>query len=232
MYEFFSKLRASILECRGQDEEGNDIFSPDDIEKFFYSFLMEKVGEAYRTCIENHRDRVAELVEKMSRELASALGIEDLSAVSKAPSVERIMMSLNKNVTRSVMGVKLFATSEAFPPETMSVFSVILKKKKQTDIIDIALENYDDIRNNIVKDIKNVYADLETKAAARLDGLYLYQVEMGREALSQAQHMMDDHDNTEIRRTLSDAKALLEEPRAIIKENYDALTDSVNADEF
>ena len=232
MYEFFSKLRASILECRGQDEEGNDIFSPDDIEKFFYSFLMEKVGEAYRTCIETHRDRVAELVEKMSRELAAALGIEDLSAVSKAPSVERIMMSLNKNVTRSVMGVKLFATSEAFPPETMSVFSVILKKKKQTDVIDIALENYDDIRNNIVKDIKNVYADLETKAAARLDGLYLYQVEMGREALSQAQHMMDDHDNTEIRQTLSDAKALLEEPRAIIKENYDALTDSENSDGF
>ncbi|MBR2305509.1 MAG: hypothetical protein IJ871_10330, partial [Ruminococcus sp.] len=67
---------------------------------------------------------------------------------------------------------------------------------------------------------------------ARLDGLYLYQVEMGREALSQAQHMMDDHDNTEIRQTLSDAKALLEEPRAIIKENYDALTDSENTDTF
>ena len=102
----------------------------------------------------------------------------------------------------------------------MKSFSLIAKKKKQTDIIDIALENYDDIRNNIVKDIKNVYADLETKAAARLDGLYLYQVEMGREALTQAQHMMNDHDNGEIRQTLTAAKALLEEPQAIIKEHY------------
>ncbi len=221
MYEFFSKLRASILECRKKDENGNDIYSPEDIEKYFYSFLMEKVGEAYRNCIESHRDRIADIVESTSRELASALGIDDLSKAVKAPSVERIMMSLNKNVTRSVMGVKLFGTSETFPPATMSVFSLILKKKKQTDVIDIALENYDDIRSNIVKDIKTVYQDLETKAISRLDSLYQYQVEMGREALVQAQQLMTDYDNDEIRETLAQAKEMLAEPVKIL-EWYDS----------
>ena len=122
MYEFFSKLRASILDCRGKDADGNDLYSSEDIEKHFYSFLMEKVGEAYRNCIESHRDRIAEIVEGTGRELASALGIDDLSKAAKAPSVEMIMTSLNKNVTRSVMGVQLFGTSETFPPATMSVF--------------------------------------------------------------------------------------------------------------
>ena len=80
MYEFFSKLRASILDCRGKDADGNDLYSSEDIEKHFYSFLMEKVGEAYRNCIESHRDRIAEIVEGTGRELASALGI-DLSLI-------------------------------------------------------------------------------------------------------------------------------------------------------
>lgn len=218
MYEFFAKLRTSILECRAKDDNGNDIYSPDDIEKYFYSFLMEKVGEAYRTCIECHRDRITELVEKMSRELAAALGIDDMSEVTKAPSVERIMMSVNKNVTRSVMGVKLFGTSETFPPAAMSTFSSILKKKKQTDIIDIALENYDDIRMGIVKDIKTVYQDLEVKAASRLDSLYQYQVEMGRDALNQAKEMMNRYDTDEIIATLNEAKKRMEEPSALLKE--------------
>lgn len=217
MYEFFAKLRASILECRAKDSSGEDIYSPEDIEKYFYSFLMEKVGEAYRTCIECHRDRITEIVEKMSRELAEALGIADMSEVTKAPSVERIMMSVNKNVTRSVMGVKLFGTSETFPPAAMSTFSSILKKKKQTDIIDIALENYDDIRMGIVKDIKTVYQDLEVKAASRLDSLYQYQVELGRAALNQAKEMMNSYDNEEIIRTLEEAKRRMAEPREILR---------------
>lgn len=217
MYEFFAKLRASILECRAKDSSGEDIYSPEDIEKYFYSFLMEKVGEAYRTCIECHRDRITEIVEKMSRELAEALGIADMSEVTKAPSVERIMMSVNKNVRRSVMGVKLFGTSETFPPAAMNTFSSILKKKKQTDIIDIALENYDDIRMGIVKDIKTVYQDLEVKAASRLDSLYQYQVELGRAALNQAKEMMNSYDNEEIIRTLEEAKRRMAEPREILQ---------------
>ena len=164
------------MDCRGKDADGNDLYSSEDIEKHFYSFLMEKVGEAYRNCIESHRDRIAEIVEGTGRELASALGIDDLSKAAKAPSVE-------------------------------------------TDIIDIALENYDDIRNNIVKDIKTVYQDLETKAAARLDSLYQYQVEMGREALNQAQQLMMVYDNDEIRQTLVEAKQMLAEPQRILAES-------------
>ena len=216
MYEFFAKLRASILECRAKDENGEDIYASEDIEKYFYSFLMEKVGEAYRTCIECHRDAITKLVEKLSRELAQALGIADVSQMAKAPSVERIMMSVNKNVTRSVMGVKLIGTSENFSPTAMSTFSSILKKKKQTDIIDIALENYDEIRMNIVKDIKTVYQDLEVKAISRLDSIYQYQVEMGREALSQAQEMVANVDNDQLNAALADAMSRLEEPKKLL----------------
>lgn len=222
MYEFFAKLRASILECRAKDENGEDIYSADDIEKYFYSFLMEKVGEAYRTCIESHRDRIAELVEKMSRDLAQALGIANVSELAKAPSVERIMMSVNNNVTRSVMGVKLFGTSETFSPTAMNTFSSIFQKKKQTDIIDIALENYDEIRMNIVKDIKTVYQDLEVKAIQRLDSLYQYQVDMCREALGQAKEMMNSCDNAdEISAILDDAWQRLTEPALILAEHLD-----------
>ena len=146
---------------------------------------------------------------------------KELNILGKLAEIDKRISfhSLNKNVTRSVMGVQLFGTSETFPPATMSVFSLILKKKKQTDIIDIALENYDDIRNNIVKDIKTVYQDLETKAAARLDSLYQYQVEMGREALNQAQQLMMVYDNDEIRQTLVEAKQMLAEPQRILAES-------------
>lgn len=216
MYEFFAKLRVSILECRAKDAEGEDIFPPEDIEKYFYSYLMEKVGEAYRTCIEYHRDRVNELVDDLSRRLAGKLGIEDLSQVTQTTSVDRIMRSLGKNVTRQVMGVKLFGTSETFPPATMSLFSSILGKKKQTDIIDIALENYDDIRSNIVKDIKMVYSDLEIKALAQLDGIYQYQAEIGKEALTHARQIMESYDSEQIGSTLREAIDKLNEPAELL----------------
>ena len=222
MYEFFAKLRTSILECRSKDENGEDIYNSEDIEKYFYSFLMEKVGEAYRTCIECHRDAITELTDKMSRQLAQALGIANITDAGKAPSVERLMMSANKNVTRSVMGVRMFGTSENFSPGAMTIFSSIMKKKKQTDIIDIALENYDQIRINIVKDIKTVYQDLEVKAISRLDSLYQYQVELSRNALNQAQEMVDSGDNEELVATLSDALKRLEAPRRILDENLPA----------
>lgn len=218
MYEFFSKLRASILLCRSKDENGEDKYSAEDIEKYFYPYLMEKVGLAYRTCIEHHRDKIALLVEKISHDLSESLGIEEYDDESKAPSVERIMMSVNKNVTRSVMGVKLFGTSETFPPATMSSFSLIMKKKKQTDIIDIALENYDDIRNNIVKDIKTVYQDLETKALSRLEGLYKYQLSLNKEAISQTQEMIGQLGDSEIKAAIAKARDLLREPEDILKQ--------------
>ncbi|MCD8095391.1 MAG: dynamin family protein [Ruminococcus sp.] len=215
MYEFFAELRKSILELRAKDENGEDIYSPDDIEKYFYSYLTEKVGEAYRTCIEYHRDRMNELVEKQSRTLAKKMGI-DLSQVTQATSVDRIMRSLGKNVTRQVMGVKLFGTSETFPPATMTAFSKILGRKKQTDIIDIALENYDDIRSNIVKDIKSVYQDLEVKALGQLDSIYQYQAEIGKEAIGHAKQILDSYDSQQIGSTLSDAMDILKEPMEIL----------------
>ena len=109
------------------------------------------------------------------------------------------------------MSVKLFGTSETFPPATMSAFSMILKKKQQTNIIDIALENYDDIRINIVNDIKNVYQDLEVKALQRLDDIYHHQAEVGKEALSQAQEVLVTFDGQTIGDTLTRANALVEE---------------------
>ena len=220
MYEFFAKLRLSMLECRQVDDIGEPVYSTDDISKYFYSYLMEKVGEAYRTCIEYHRDKINEVVEKMSRDLARKLGLQDLSSITQATPVHRLMMSLNKNVTRSVMGVKLFGTSETFPPTTMSVFSKILKRKKQTDIIDIALENYDDIRINIVKDIKKVYQDLEVKSYQRLDNIYQHQAEVGKETLNQARSMLVSFDNKTIGNSLSKANILLKQSFEIL-EKYD-----------
>ena len=211
MYEFFAKLRQSMLECRQKDENGEDIYSPEDIEKDFYSYRMEKVGEAYRTCIECHRRKINQFVENLSRDLARKLGLQDLSSVAQSADTGRIMRSMNTNVTRSVMSVKLFGTSETFPPAAMSMFSVILKKKQTTDIIDIALENYDEIRINIVNDIKNVYQDLEVKALQRLDNIYHHQAEVGKEALNQAKEVLVTFDGAKIGETLSRANALVEE---------------------
>lgn len=217
MYEFFAKLRVSILECRSKTEDGEDVYPPEEIEKYFYSYLMEKVGEAYRTCIEYHRGQMDALVDRMSHRLAQKLGLEDLSKVTQSTSVDRIMRSLGKNVTRQVMGVKLFGTSDTFPPATMTSFSKILKRKKQTDIIDIALENYDDIRSNIVGDIKTVYQDMEIKALQQLDSIYQYQAEIGKETLGHARQIMESYDSEQIGKTLREALELMKEPQEILE---------------
>lgn len=217
MYEFFAKLRKSILECLDKDENGEPVYKAEDIEKFFYPFLMEKVGEAYRACIEMHREAIRKTIETISAELAQKLGIADLSEVTQSTSVDRIMMSMNKNVTRSVMGVKLFGTSETFPPATMTSFSQILKKKKQTtDIIDIALENYDDIRINIVNDIKLVYQDLETKAVKQLESICKYQTEIGRKTLDHAKEVSSEFKYEDVSDALSTAMSILKEPARIL----------------
>ena len=100
----------------------------------------------------------------------------------------------------------------------MKSFSLIAKKKKQTDIIDIALENYDDIRNNIVKDIKTVYQDLETKALARLESLYKYQIGLNKEAISQTQEMIGQLGGSEIKAAIEKAKQMLTEPESILEQ--------------
>lgn len=215
LYEFFAKLRSSILKIRELDDNFEPVYQSEDIEKYFYSYLMEKVGEAYRTCIEHHRRRLDELVENMSRGLAKKLGIEDLSQVTQATSIDRIMRSLGKNVTRQVMGVKHIGTSDAFPPATMSAFGKILGRRKQTDIIDIALENYDDIRGNIIRDITAVYEDLEVKALDQLDAIYSYQAEIGKEALGQAKQLMETCDSEKVIRVIKNAAEKLTVPAEI-----------------
>ncbi len=219
MYEFFAKLRQSMLECRRKDENGEDIYPAEDIEKYFYSYLMEKVGEAYRTCIEHHRRRIDKFVEDVSRDLSAKLGISELAESGRSTDTGRLMRSMNTNVTRSVMSVKLFGTSETFPPATMSTFSLILKKKKQTDIIDIALENYDEIRINIVNDIKNVYKDLEAKALQQLDDIYHHETDAGRDAINQAKQVFVSLDGQTISDVLSRAEGLVDECIDIL-ENY------------
>ena len=215
MYEFFARLRESVLECRPTGDEENDIAS-EDVEKYFYSYLMDKVGEAYRKCIETHRDRINDIVDEMSEQLSRSLGIADLSTASKSTSVDKVMSDLKSKVTRKVMGVKLYGTSENFPSTTMSSFTRILKRKKQTDIIDIALENYDDIRTNTVKDIKEAYEDIGVKAEQRLYSIYYTQAELGKEALAQADTMvrtcdpqMIDNAFMTIRKSMQDSELIL-----------------------
>lgn len=203
MYEFFAKLRESVLECRPKnDEEDNDITS-EEVEKYFYSYLMDKVGEAYRKSIETHRDRINELVDTMSEQLSQNLGISDLSTASQSTSVDKVMSDLKNKVTRKVMGVKLYGTSENFPSGTMSSFTRILKRKKTTDIIDIALENYDDIRNKTVKDIKEAYEAIGARAEQRLDSIYHSQAQVGKEALEQAKNMISTCDSETIDRVFA-----------------------------
>ena len=123
---------------------------------------MKKVGEDNEINIESHRDRVD------SRDSGRSVRQENLPPLWHRRSFKGGKGSvsgndndfLNKNVTRSVMGVQLLAPAKPFLL-LQCQFSALSLKKKQTDIIDIALENYDDIRNNIVKDS---LSDLETKA--------------------------------------------------------------------
>ncbi len=207
MYEFFAKLRESVLECRPTESE--DDIAAEDVEKYFYSYLMDKVGEAYRTCLEIHSSRMNDLIERISEQLADKLGISELAEVSHANSVDRILSDVKKKVAHSVMNVAQTGTSETFPSGTMSSFKNILKKKKRTDIIDIALENYDDIRNNTVKDIKAAYQDLEAKAVARLEGICNHQIELGRNTFVQAKEMMGSFDNKTISETLDKANSTI-----------------------
>lgn len=216
MYEFFAKLRESVLECRPKsDEEDSDITS-EEVEKYFYSYLMDKVGEAYRKSIETHRDRINDLVDEMSEQLSQNLGIADLSTASQSTSVDKVMSDLKYKVTRKVMGVKLYGTSENFPSGTMSSFTRILKRKKTTDIIDIALENYDDIRNKTVKDIKEAYEAIGARAEQRLDSIYHSQAEVGKEALEQAKNMISTCDSQTIDRVFDMIKKIINDSNLVL----------------
>lgn len=208
MYGFFSKLREDILKSRTTT-------SPEDIEKHFYSYLVDKVGEAYRKCLDIHRSRLNMLIAQLGSELSRKLGISSLAGDADV-SVDDPMDDLNSLVSKSVMSAASSGSSDAFPSGTMSSFRNILGKKRQTDIIDTALENYDDIRNNTVKDLNAAYKVMEENALRQLDALYQTQADVSRSTLSQAMEMSSGASAASVKKYLEEAGGVLRDAAQIL----------------
>ena len=200
MYEFFSKLRVDIVASRSST-------SDQDVEKHFYSFLMDKVGEAYRKCLEIHQKRINDLITDLGSELSRKLGIANLSATKLAPADMLDMEAFS--VADTVKQAASRGVENVFPSTTMSAFKLILRKKNQNEIIDTTLENYDDIRNNTIKDLKSVYKKLEDYGYELLDSIYQAQADIGRETISQAMEMVKSADNENVRRNLERASEII-----------------------
>ncbi len=210
MYGFFSKLREDILESR-------NTASPEDIDKHFYSYLVDKVGEAYRRCLDIHWGRLNSIIAQLGAELAKKLGIDSLAGET-AVSADGKADNLNMLVTQSVMDAASGGNSDSFPDGAMTSFRNILRKKRQTDIIDTALENYDDIRNNTLKDLKAAYKSMEETALQQLDNLYQTQVNVSRDSLNHAMEMSSDISGAAMKKYLEDAAAVLTEAaRTLLK---------------
>ena len=200
MYGFFSKLREDIVESR-------NTASPEDIDKHFYSYLVDKVGEAYRRCLDIHWGRLNSIIAQLGAELAKKLGIDSLAGETAVADGK--VENLNMIVTQSVMDAASGGNSDTFPDGAMSSFGNILRKKRQTDIIDTALENYDDIRSNTLKDLKAAYKSMEETALNRLDSLYQTQVNVSRDSLNHAMEMSSDISGAAMKKYLEDAAAVL-----------------------
>lgn len=215
MYGFFSKLRDDIYETR-------NTATPEDIDKHFYSYLVDKVGEAYKKCLDIHEKALSELISKMGQELAKKLGISSLAnETGTAAAVdEDSLNNLNMLVTKSVMNAAGADGNDNFPSGAMASFKNILKRKRTTDVIDTALENYDDIRNNTVKDLKAAYKVMADTALKQLDSIYQTQVEASRDALNQAKEMSETASNAAMRQHLRNAVEILDEAAGILKK-YD-----------
>lgn len=208
MYGFFSKLREAIFESR-------NTASPEDIDKHFYSFLVDKVGEAYRKCLDIHQNQLNLIIAQLGTELAQKLGINTLADDANI-SVEGSMNDFNMLVSKSVMNAASAGSGEAFPSGAMSSFKNILRKKRQTDVIDTALENYDDIRNQTVKDLKAAYKVMEDNAIGQLDALYQTQVDVSREALNHAMEMSIDTSSASVKKCLEEAAVVLRDAAKIL----------------
>lgn len=210
MYGFFSKLREDILESR-------NTASPEDIDKHFYSYLVDKVGEAYRRCLDIHWGRLNSIIAQLGAELAKKLGIDSLAGET-AVSADGKAGNLNMLVTQSVMDAASGGNGDTFPDGAMSSFRNILRKKRQTDIIDTALENYDDIRNNTLKDLKAAYKSMEETALNQLDTLYQTQVNVSRDSLNHAMEMSSDISGAAMKKYLEDAASVLNDAaRTLLK---------------
>jgi len=208
MYGFFSKLREDILESRTTT-------SPEDIDKHFYSYLVDKVGEAYRKCLDIHQSRLNMLIGQLGAELSKKLGISAFGG-GEGLSVENSMDDLNSLVSKSVMSAASSGSSDAFPSGTMSSFRNILRRKRQTDIIDTALENYDDIRNSTVKDLNAAYKVMEENALRQLDSIYQTQADVSRNTLSQAMEMSSGASGASVKKYLEEAGDVLREAANVL----------------
>lgn len=207
MYGFFSKLREDIYEARNQ---GN----PDDVEKHFYSFLVDKVGEAYKKCIEIHEKALNEVLANMGRELARKLGLANLAEEAAAGNGLSDSFVL---VSQSVINAAGADENGSYPSETMSSFKNILGRKRTTNVIDTALENFDDVRTNAVKDLKSAYKKMAENAIKRFDSLYQTQVEASRDALAQAKEMTESSSNEAVKAHLGKAVAVLDEAADVLR---------------
>lgn len=212
MYGFFSKLREDILESR-------NTASPEDIDKHFYSYLVDKVGEAYRKCLDIHQNQLNVLIAKLGKELTQKLGLTSVADGSKV-NMEDSIDNLNMLVSQSVMVAASAGSSDAFPSGTMSSFRNILRRKRQTDIIDTALENYDDIRNSTLKDLKAAYKAMEEHALKQLDSLYQTQVAVSRESLTQAKEMVSDTSSASVKKYLMEAASVLKNSAEILSKYF------------
>ena len=192
MYEFFTKLREDIVTCRRSADDA-------DVERHFYSYLMDKVGEAYRRCLEIHGGRLNDIINEMGTQLSRKLGIQNLASA-------RISCSEAVNVNSFVADKIKQAAQQGseretgFPSATLPFFRNIMRKNRQSDIIDCALENYDDIRNSTITDLKECYKNFEIFAVQQLDDIYRTQEEVGRETVDQAIEMARSNESTEIMR--------------------------------
>lgn len=207
MYGFFSKLREDIYEARNQ---GN----PEDVEKHFYSFLVDKVGEAYKKCIEIHEKSLNEVLSNMGRELARKLGLANLAEEAAAGNGLSDSFVL---VSQSVINAAGADENGSYPSETMSSFKNLLGRRRTTNIIDTALENFDDVRSNAVKDLKSAYKKMAENAIKRFDSLYQTQVEASRDALAQAKEMTENSNNEVVKTHLGKAVAVLDEAADVLR---------------
>lgn len=203
MYRFFSKLRDDILESRKTT-------SAEDIDKHFYSYLVDKVGEAYRKCLEIHWQKLNSIISQLGADLSKKLGIAAFDGETDMSAADPFD-ELNMLVSRSVMDAASAGSNDAFPNEAISSFKNILRKKRQTDIIDTALENYDDIRNSTLKDLKAAYKAMEEAALKQLDNVYQTQVNVSRDALSHAMEMSSEISSESVRKYLEEAAAVLKD---------------------
>lgn len=210
MYEFFTKLRVDIVACRLE-------VAAEDVEAHFHSYLMDKVGEAYRKCIEIHQTQTYELIARMSRELAKKLGLGNLALSTQNGNVNDFMQDINKQIAKSVKNVTGKSGSN-FPSTTISSFKFILRSKKRSDIIDVTLEKFDEIRNSTVKDLSVAYALLEEKALARFDSIYQSQIEGGKDAIAQTIELLSKTDTDKMSKVLEKTVTVLDNSIYSIKE--------------